>query len=126
MFGWYAGAPWESWKSWSAEDERVARESGALATSDASRHASAFLWTNGSDGLPPEPVRGYYHRIAQTLHWQNAMIDTVSTFAKDAAGKPVWDGIHMDGPYSWRPPSYWFSGKYLQREAHLRSRVTTK
>jgi exo-1,4-beta-D-glucosaminidase len=39
-------------------------------------------------------------------------VDTVSSFAHDAHGNAVWDGIHMAGPYSWRPPSYWFSGRY--------------
>jgi len=24
----------------------------------------------------------------------------------------MWSGIIMEGPYSWRPPSYWFSGLY--------------
>ena len=27
-------------------------------------------------------------------------------------GERDWDGIHMAGPYSWRPPTYWFSGRY--------------
>jgi exo-1,4-beta-D-glucosaminidase len=36
----------------------------------------------------------------------------VSSMTRDAAGERVWDGIHMAGPYSWRPPSYWFSGRY--------------
>jgi exo-1,4-beta-D-glucosaminidase len=39
-------------------------------------------------------------------------VNTVSAFAKDANGNRVWDGIRMEGPYCWRPPSYWFSGKY--------------
>jgi exo-1,4-beta-D-glucosaminidase len=46
------------------------------------------------------------------LHWQNATVDTVSSFARDANGDRVWDGIRMEGPYCWRPPNYWFSGKY--------------
>ncbi len=28
------------------------------------------------------------------------------------SGERDWDGIHMAGPYSWRPPGYWFSGRY--------------
>jgi exo-1,4-beta-D-glucosaminidase len=32
--------------------------------------------------------------------------------ATDAAGERDWDGIQMAGPYSWRPPSYWFAGGY--------------
>jgi exo-1,4-beta-D-glucosaminidase len=75
-------------------------------------HASAVIWANGSDGRPPEAVRNDYHKILQDLHWQNASVDTVSDFYKNAEGKIEWDGIRMDGPYSWRPPAYWFSGKY--------------
>ena len=28
------------------------------------------------------------------------------------SGERDWDGIQMAGPYSWRPPSYWFAGRY--------------
>src|SRR5436305_4901262 len=41
------------------------------------------------------------------------MVDKVSSFAKGPNGERQWDGIHMEGPYSWRPPTYWFSGKYV-------------
>jgi exo-1,4-beta-D-glucosaminidase len=47
-----------------------------------------------------------YHSILHELHWQDAMVDTVSH------GNRSWDGIQMAGPYVWRPPSYWFSEKY--------------
>ena len=75
-------------------------------------HASAFVWANGSDGLPPPPVLAKYRRILRDLHWQNAVVDTVSSLARDADGSATVDGIDMAGPYSWRPPSYWFSGRY--------------
>ena len=75
-------------------------------------HPAVFVWANGSDGLPPPPVLQDYHRILEDLHWQNATVDTVSSFAKDSAGNRLWSGIIMEGPYSWRPPSYWFSGLY--------------
>jgi exo-1,4-beta-D-glucosaminidase len=71
-----------------------------------------FLWANGSDGRPPPAVLARYHAILGELHWQNAVVDTVSSLAIDANGERIWDGIHMAGPYSWRPPSYWFSGRY--------------
>jgi exo-1,4-beta-D-glucosaminidase len=70
------------------------------------------MWANGSDGLPPDPVLNTYHDILTDLHWQNATVDTVSSFAKDDRGERKWNGIHMEGPYSWRPPTYWFSGRY--------------
>jgi exo-1,4-beta-D-glucosaminidase len=75
-------------------------------------HASVFIWANASDGLPPDTVCQEYNQILAELHWQNAVVNTVSAFAKDANGNRVWDGIRMEGPYCWRPPSYWFSGKY--------------
>jgi exo-1,4-beta-D-glucosaminidase len=69
-------------------------------------HPSVMLWANGSDGLPPDPLLSDYHQILQGLHWANATVDTVSH--RNAR----WDGIHMAGPYIWRPPYYWFSEKF--------------
>jgi exo-1,4-beta-D-glucosaminidase len=112
MYGWMCCNQWEKWPQWDDEDRRVAQDSlrsQVLALRD---HASVFIWANGSDGLPPPDVIDGYHRILSDLHWQNAIVDTVSSLAKDADGEPVWDGIQMAGPYSWRPPSYWFSGQY--------------
>ncbi|MFZ0961414.1 MAG: glycoside hydrolase [Terriglobia bacterium] len=112
MFGWMCCNQWEKWDQWSAEDHRVASESLRSQILMLRPHASVFIWANGSDGRPPEPVRLEYRRIVSELHWQNALVDTVSSFAKDTNGNHLWDGIHMEGPYSWRPPTYWFSGKY--------------
>ena len=112
MFGWMCCNQWEKWDQWSEEDHRVASESLRSQITMLRPHASVFIWANGSDGRAPDPVRLEYRRIESELHWQNAVADTVSSFAKDANGDHLWDGIHMEGPYSWRPPAYWFSGKY--------------
>jgi exo-1,4-beta-D-glucosaminidase len=112
MFGWMCCNQWEKWEQWKAEDHRVAGESVASQILMLRAHPSVFLWANGSDGLPPPAIRSEYHGILARLHWQDAVVDTVSSFAKDANGEHMWDGIHMQGPYSWRPPSYWFSGRY--------------
>jgi exo-1,4-beta-D-glucosaminidase len=112
MFGWMCCNQWEKWDQWSEEDHRVASESLRSQILMLRPHASVFIWANGSDGLPPVPVRNQYHKILSGLHWPNAIVDTVSSFAKDDKGERIWDGIIMEGPYSWRPPSYWFSGKY--------------
>jgi exo-1,4-beta-D-glucosaminidase len=69
-------------------------------------HAAAFIWANGSDGLPPDPVLADYHQTLTDLHWQNATVDTVSNYNQ------AWSGIHMVGPYIWHPPYYWFSEKF--------------
>ena len=64
------------------------------------------IWANGSDGLPIDSVLNDYNHTLQELHWQNAVVDTV------AAWNRFWSGIHMVGPYVWRPPYYWFSDRY--------------
>ncbi len=106
MFGWMCCAQWEEWSLWDPEDHRVARESMKARIQELRSHPSVFIWANGSDGLPPDPVLNDYHRILQDMHWQNAVVDTVSHVNRS------WSGIHMAGPYVWRPPYYWFSEKF--------------
>ncbi|MFN8089000.1 MAG: glycoside hydrolase [Mycobacterium sp.] len=112
MYGWMCCNQWEKWQQWDDEDRRVAQESLRSQIDMLRSHASVFVWANGSDGRPPAEVLGWYHRILTDLHWQNAIVDTVSSLNRDSDGKALWDGIQMAGPYSWRPPSYWFSGRY--------------
>ncbi|MGB2589214.1 MAG: hypothetical protein WBG02_17925 [Candidatus Acidiferrum sp.] len=112
MFGWMCCNQWEMWDQWDDEDYRVAQESLRSQILMLRNHPSASIWANGSDGLPPDPVLKMYHGILTDLHWQNAIVDTVSSYAKDDRGEREWNGIHMEGPYSWRPPTYWFSGRY--------------
>ena len=106
MLGWMCCAQWEHWELWSAEDQWVARASLRARIRELRSHPSVVIWANGSDGLPPDPVLYDYHQILQELHWQNAAVDTVSNYNRS------WSGIHMVGPYVWRPPYYWFSDKY--------------
>jgi exo-1,4-beta-D-glucosaminidase len=113
MLGWMCCNQWEKWDQWSEEDHHVASESLRSQILMLRPHASVFIWANGSDGRPPEPVRLRDREILGGLHWQNAIVDTVSSFAKDDQGEHLWDGINMEGPYSWRSPAYWFSGKYI-------------
>ena len=112
MFGWMCCNQWEKWNEWSEEDHRVAPESLRSQILMLRPHASVFVWANGSDGLAPQPIRQQYHGMLSDLHWQNAVVDTVSSFARGPNGERAWDGIRMEGPYCWRPPNYWFSGKY--------------
>ncbi len=109
MQGWMCCMQWEKWKQWDAEDHWVALASLRARIRNLRGHAAAFIWANGSDGRAPEPIRSEYHQILQELHWQNAVVDTVSNYHKDAEGHTLWNGVHMLGPYSWRPPCYWFS-----------------
>ncbi|MGB5151885.1 MAG: glycoside hydrolase [Mycobacterium sp.] len=107
MVGWMCCNQWEKWEQWDDEDRAVAQASLRSQAQMLRAHPSVAVWANASDGIPPEPLRGQYHAILRDLHWQNAVVDTVSALARED-----WDGIHMAGPYTWRPPSYWFSGRY--------------
>ena len=106
MLGWMCCAQWEHWDLWTAEDQWVARASLRARIREIRSHPAAVIWANGSDGLPPDPVLNDYREILRELHWQNATVDTVSNVNRS------WSGIHMVGPYVWRPPYYWFSDKY--------------
>jgi exo-1,4-beta-D-glucosaminidase len=106
MLGWMCCGQWEMWNAWSAEDEWVARASLRARLRELRSHAAVVMWANGSDGLPPDSVLTDYHAIEHELHWQNAIVDTVSNFNR------TWSGIHMSGPYVWHTPYYWFTDKY--------------
>jgi exo-1,4-beta-D-glucosaminidase len=112
MYGWMCCNQWEKWSQWDDEDYRVAQDSLRSQIEGLRSHPSVFVWANGSDGKAPDDVLAKYNRILSELHWQNAAVDTVSSLATDDDGERDWDGIQMAGPYSWRPPSYWFSGRY--------------
>jgi exo-1,4-beta-D-glucosaminidase len=106
MFGWMCCVQWEHWDSWTAEDQWVARASTRATLRNLRSHASVVAWANGSDGLPPDPLLTDYNQIVKEVHWQNAVLNTVSSYNRN------WSGIHMYGPYVWRPPYFWFSEKY--------------
>jgi len=106
MLGFMCCAQWEHWDLWNAEDQWVARASLRARIRELRSHPSVVIWANGSDGLPPDPVLNDYHQILQEEHWQDAVVDTVSHVNRS------WSGIHMAGPYVWRPPYYWFSDQY--------------
>ncbi|MBN2175474.1 MAG: hypothetical protein JW731_15195 [Bacteroidales bacterium] len=112
MFGWMCCNQWEKWDQWDDECFCIASQSLQSQIRLLRHHASVFVWSNASDGIPPKQTINEYNRILDELHWQNASVNTVSAFAKDSTGNRMWDGIRMEGPYCWRPPSYWFSGKY--------------
>nr|WP_099248513.1 sugar-binding domain-containing protein [Mycobacterium sp. shizuoka-1] len=112
MYGWMCCNQWEKWQQWDDEDRRVSQESMRSQIAMLRSHPAVFVWANASDGRPPDAVLSEYHQILSDLHWQNATVDTVSALNRDADGRQLWDGIQMAGPYTWRPPSYWFSGRY--------------
>jgi exo-1,4-beta-D-glucosaminidase len=112
MVGWMCCNQWEKWPQWDDEDRQVAQDSLRSQIDMLRSHASAAVWANASDGHPPAPVLDGYRAILRDLHWPNAVVDTVSSYTIGPDGERVWDGIQMAGPYTWRPPTYWFSGRY--------------
>ncbi|MDT5247625.1 MAG: exo,4-beta-D-glucosaminidase [Mycobacterium sp.] len=112
MVGWMCCNQWEKWPQWDDEDMQVAQDSMRSQLEMLRSHASAFVWANASDGHPPPLVLEKYRAILRDVHWPNAVVDTVSSYTTTPDGDRVWDGIQMAGPYTWRPPSYWFSGRY--------------
>ena len=112
MFGWMCCNQWEKWDQWDDECPCVASQSLRSQIQMLRHHASVVAWSNASDGIPPKQTIDMYNSILDELHWQNARLNTVSAFGRDSAGNRLWDGIRMEGPYCWRPPGYWFSGKY--------------
>ena len=112
MAGWMCCSKWEQWEQWSEEDQRIARSSMRSQIWMLRSHPSVVLWSNGSDGRPPEPLRTDYRNILRDLHWQNAIVDTDSNGNHDEAGRQQWDGIGMTGVDRWHPPSYWFMPEY--------------
>lgn len=102
MIGTMCCGAWERWHEWDDENYDTAQKSIHDTVRAMRAHPAIALWANGSDGLPPEEVLGGYHRALSSAHWQNPVLDTVSTRNRD------WSGIHMNGPYTWRSPVYWF------------------
>ncbi len=103
MFGLMCCGAWERWGEWDAEDYRVAQASVRDSIYRLRSHASIAIWGNASDGLPPPKVLAGYQATLKEASWQNAVIDTASTASCDC-----WSGVHMNGPYSWRSPAFWF------------------
>src|SRR5690606_17713669 len=93
MIGTMCCGAWERWHEWDAENYEVARQSISETVRAMRAHPAIALWSNGSDGLPPDDVLGGYHRALESAHWQNPVLDTVSTRNRD------WSGVHMNGPY---------------------------
>ncbi len=124
MSGWMCCNQWEKWAQWDAEDDRVAQDSlsSQILMLRLTRRLSCGPTAATAD---PRPPSSDYHGILSELHWQNAVVDTVSSVTRDASGENVWDGIQMAGPYSWRPPSTGSPDGTAPREAPRPSRATT-
>ena len=112
MVGWMCCNQWEKWPQWDDEDMQVALDSLRSQVAMLRSHASAFVWANASDGRPPAPVLTEYHAILPTCTGRTPSSTRCRRTRRMPTGERLWDGIQMAGPYTWRPPTYWFSGRY--------------
>src|SRR5438067_13934087 len=101
MGGFVCCSAWEN-DTWTTEQENVAHASLDTQMRNLRAHASAFLWTFGSDQPVSATHLAQYKSIATGLHWQNPTLDNVATWANANAG------MKMDGPYVWEPPLLWW------------------
>ncbi|MEV4621088.1 glycoside hydrolase family 2 protein [Asanoa sp. NPDC049573] len=102
MSGFVCCSAWENDSGWSAEQAQVANASLDTQMRALRAHASAYLWTYGSDQPPTAAHLTAYKNIASGLHWQNPALDNVATWSNANAG------TKMDGPYVWEPPVLWW------------------
>jgi exo-1,4-beta-D-glucosaminidase len=98
MAGFVCCSAWAEDQNWTAEQASVASASLTSQMRALRAHASAFVWTYGSDNPPGTSVLAQYKAIGTSLHWQNPALDNVATWSNANAG------MKMDGPYVWEPP----------------------
>ena len=103
MVGWMCCNQWEKWPQWDDEDNRVAAGQPALADPDAAlaRRRCSCGPTAATAGRPPTVLDELPRASCRDLHWQNAIVDTVSSYGtRRRRASAIWDGIQMAGPYT--------------------------
>ena len=113
MYGWMCCNQWEKWAQWDDEDRGVAQDSMRSQI-----EAAALARRRPSSGPTPATAARRRRFSAGTT----ASCPTCTGRTRRSTPSPrstgtttvnrLWDGIQMAGPYSWRPPSYWFAGRY--------------
>lgn len=105
MAGWVCCSQWESWNSWSAENQTVANTSLDTQMRALRNHPSAFLWLNSSDLLPPAAVEQQEVNIEKADNWPNPVVDMANYGTSSVTGL---NGMREGGPYEWEPPIYFY------------------
>jgi exo-1,4-beta-D-glucosaminidase len=106
MPGWTCCDAWERWKTWKAEQHKIAGDSLRDQIRILRNHPSVFVWLYGSDGPPPVDVETMYLGILKNLDWPNPSLSSAAADATKVTGK---SGVKMTGPYEFVPPMYWLA-----------------
>ena len=113
MYGWMCCNQWEKWDQWDDEDNRVAQDSLRSQIEGASlvtRRCSCG--PTAATGRPRPPCSPSTTASCRICTGRTRPSIPCPRWQPTQTGERDWDGIQMAGPYSWRPPSYWFSGRY--------------
>ena len=106
MPGWTCCDAWERWKTWGAEQHRIAADSLRSQIRILRNHPSVFVWLYGSDGPPPADVEKVYLSILKDLDWPNPSLSSAAATPTTVTGQ---SGVKMTGPYEYVPPVYWLA-----------------
>jgi exo-1,4-beta-D-glucosaminidase len=106
MPGWTCCDAWERWKSWKAEQHKIAGDSLRSQIRILRNHPSVFVWLYGSDNPPPADVEKMYLGILKELDWPNPSVSSAADTPTTVSGK---SGVKMTGPYEYVPPVYWLT-----------------
>jgi exo-1,4-beta-D-glucosaminidase len=106
MPGWTCCDAWERWKSWKAEQQKIAGDSLRSQIRILRNHPSVFVWLYGSDNPPPADVEKMYLGILKELDWPNPSVSSAADTPTTVSGK---SGVKMTGPYEYVPPVYWLT-----------------
>jgi exo-1,4-beta-D-glucosaminidase len=106
MPGWTCCDAWERWKSWKAEQHKIAGDSLRSQIRILRNHPSVFVWLYGSDNPPPADVEKMYLGILKDLDWPNPSVSSAADTPTTVTGK---SGVKMTGPYEYVPPVYWLA-----------------
>ena len=106
MPGWCCCDQWELWDQWTAENYTVGPDSLRDQLLHLRNHPSIFVWLNGSDMPPIEPVERKYLAIEREVEWNRPTLSNATATPGLVSGPT---GVKMAGPYEYVPPSYWLT-----------------
>lgn len=105
MTGWMCCGAWQFPANWTADERKVAMESGKSMMYWLRNKACILTWLNGSDMAPKDvSVERDWLKIENDLKFPNPILSTAHTNPSKLTGR---SGVKMNGPYEWVPPIYW-------------------